>query len=472
MDKVDRRSFLKMSAATAAAASIPASAMTMATMPTGEITVWSTSGTQRHQKLTSLNWSAGRNGKADITIDPREQSQEILGFGAAFTDAACYTLNRLEKQVRAELFHKLFHSSEIGLSVGRVCIGASDYSTKAYSFSEGEDPDPELTHFSIEHDREYILPILREARSINPDIFLLGSPWSPPAWMKFNKSMLGGSMRRKWLKAYAQYIEKFLAAYADEGVRVNSVSPQNEVDTDQDGRMPACIWPQEYEIEFVRDYLGPLLQSSKNAADIWILDHNYNLWGRAIGELEDEKVRKFVKGVAWHGYMGSPDAMTRVRKEFPQVDMFWTEGGPDFEHPGYETEWTKWSAQFTNILRNWSRCIIGWNYALDEQGNPNIGPFKCAGLVTVNSKTRDIVYGGQYWAMEHFARHILRGARIVSSSGTRLGVDHLVARNASGEFAAVLTNPGKAEVSLKLAASGAVVGVTLPADSVTTLTWS
>jgi glucosylceramidase len=279
-------------------------------------------------------------------------------------------------------------------------------------------------------------------------------------------------MRRKYLGVYAQYFEKFLDGYAEAGVRIDSVTPQNEVDTDQDGRMPACIWAQEYEIEFVRNHLGPRMAKAANPADIWILDHNYNLWGRAMGELEDEGTRRFVKGIAWHGYVGTADAMTRVKKAYPAVDMFWTEGGPSFTAPGYEVEWAKWGAEFTEILRNWARAIIVWNLALDETGNPNIGPFKCAGLVTVDSKTREIVRSGQLHAMQHFARHIRRGARIIQSSGDLQGVSHVAARNPDGEYALVLTNTTRAARTADVVMGGSAVSVDLAPDSITTLSWS
>jgi glucosylceramidase len=471
LNELVRRDFLKISAGTAAAIGVSQSASALGDSPIGEIKVWTTAGDSRHATQPALIWTKSK-AKADIAIDPSKQFQDILGFGAAFTDAACFTMNRLDPDVRQNLLQELLSPSKMGLSVSRICIGASDYATKAYSYSEGEEEDPELKRFSIDHDREYILPILRDARKTNPDLWLLASPWSPPAWMKFNKSMLGGCMRRKWLGAYAQYFDKFLAAYLAEGVKVNSVTPQNEVDTDQDGRMPACAWPQEYEIEFVRDHLGPALAKSANPADIWVLDHNYNLWGRAICELEDEGARKFIKGIAWHGYVGTPDMMTHVKKHFPATDMFWTEGGPDFETPGYETEWAKWGGIFTGILRNQARCIIAWNYALDEKGNPNIGPFKCAGLVTVHSQTREIIRGGQYHAFAHFSPHIQRHAKVVASTGELKEVAHVVARNPSGEFAAVLTNQAKTEKKLSLSLAGSSVGVTLPAESITTLSWA
>ena len=474
VSEIHRRDFLKISAAGAVAASLPNALHALSSdSPAGSITAVTTDATRKYVKLAPIAWSKAQSAGANtVTINPSQQYQEVVGFGGAFTDATCFTLNRLDTSVRSELFREWFDPKEMGLSIGRVCIGASDYSVKAYSYADSPQPDPELKSFTIEHDREYILPILKQARALNPNLWLLGSPWSPPGWMKFNNSMLGGSMRRKYLGTYAQYFEKFLDAYAAEGVRINSVTSQNEVDTDQDGRMPACIWPQEYEIEFVRDHLAPRLAKAANPADIWILDHNYNLWGRVMGELEDPGTRKVVKGVAWHGYVGSADAMTKVKKAYPAMDMFWTEGGPDFEAPGYDVEWAKWGAQFTDILRNWARGIIIWNLALDEVGNPNIGPFKCAGLVTVHSKTKEITKSGQLYAMQHFARNIRRGAHIVQSAGDLQGVAHVAAKNPDGSYSLVLTNTTKqaSKINLVVGASGATIE--LGPDSVTTLTWS
>jgi glucosylceramidase len=147
---------------------------------------------------------------------------------------------------------------------------------------------------------------------------------------------------------------------------VQAVTVQNEVDTDQDGRMPACIWPQEYEADFVRSYLGPLFQRAGVKSKIWLIDHNYNLWGRAMGELETADVRKYANAIAWHGYVGQPEWIERVQSAYPDVEMYWTEGGPDYKDADYATDWAKWSATFTDILRNCCRSITAWNFALDE----------------------------------------------------------------------------------------------------------
>lgn len=474
MKPISRRDFVRLSAVGAAAVAAPVRLNALIEdSPTGNISVWTTAGDRRHAVSDSLRWKAAPGAlKSAITIDSSKEFQEVLGFGAAFTDAACFTLSRLSAGARRELFHTLFDPSQMGLSVSRVCVGASDYSQHLYCYDDGHGPDPDLKRFSIDHDRAYILPVIREARSLNPDLWLLASPWSPPGWMKANDSMLGGSMRKTWYAAYAEYLQKFLEAYAAEGVHIDSLTTQNEVDTDQDGKMPACLWGQEYEIEFIRDHLGPRLEKSGNKTDIWILDHNYNLWGRVLCELEDEKARQFIKGVAWHGYAGTPDAMTRVQKAHPQVPQFWTEGGPDFLQPGYATEWAKWGDEFTGILRNWARCIIGWNYALDEQGKPNIGPFQCAGLLTVDSKSAAISYSGMFWAMTHFSSHIRRGARIVESTGGVKDVNHVVALNPSGEHVLVLTNVAKLQQSVSIRLGNSVAEAILPADSVSTLVWS
>jgi len=473
MHEKTRRDFLRLSATgLVAAATTDALPSVGSSAPDGEILRWVTNPGLRFQRAASLQWkpSSRPRAKDDIVVDPGKRGQEILGFGAAFTDASCYTLNQLSASARDHLIHELFHPSEMGFSVCRTCIGSSDYSTKVYSYDEG-DPDPDLTRFSIDHDREYILPVLRQAREVNPDLFLFSSPWSPPGWMKSSGSMLGGAIWQRYLPNYARYFLKFLQAYEAAGIPIQAITPQNEVDTDQDGRMPACIWPQEYEIGFVKRELGPLLQANGIATRIWILDHNYNLWGRAICELDDPELRKFCNAVAWHGYVGKPAMMGKVAAAHPEVEMHWTEGGPDFTSPDYLTDWGKWAHTFSEILRNGCRSVTAWNIALDEQGRPNIGPFSCGGLVTVHSQTKEITRSGQYWAFAHFSRLIRRGARRLDSQGGADGVEHVAFENPGGQRVIVITNPGPAQ-SATLHLGKSHTEITLEGDSVNSLAWS
>lgn len=470
--ETNRREFLKST--TVALMAVSASGLGQgssagAAPRSGEIARRLTSGELRYQAQPSLAW---RNGHAEgnvIELNPDKTYQEMLGFGAAFTDAACYTFNRLDPSVREALFHELFHPSEMALNVCRTCIGASDYSTELFSYDEG-DPDPDMQRFSIAHDQSYVLPMLREARKQNPELFLFSSPWSPPGWMKAGGSMLGGSMRQKFFAPYAKYFVKFLQAYAAEGVPVQAVTVQNEVDTDQDARMPACIWPQEYEMAFVKNHLGPAVAQSGLSTKIWILDHNYNLWGRAVAELDDPGVRQYCNAVAFHGYVGTPEQMSNFHEVHPQAQIYWTEGGPDYTAPDFMTDWVKWGQRFVEITRNWTQSITGWNLALDESGKPNIGPFPCGGLVTVHSRTREITRCGQYWAFAHFSRHVQRGAKRFESAGSTAGVEHVAFKNPDGEQVVVIANSGSAKV-VHLQQSASMAEIPLPADSVSTLYW-
>ena len=470
-----RRTFLKLSALGLAATTTTdwtgVSPAKITPTPQDEISVHVSSGTLRHALSASLSWRTGASSAENaIALDPASKYQEVLGFGAAFTDAACYMFNQLSPFARETLFHEMFHPSEMGLNVCRTCMGSSDYSTEVFSYDEGE-PDPEMKRFSIAHDKAYVLPMMREARKVNPELFLFSSPWSPPGWMKAGGSMLGGSMRSRYYAPYAQYFLKFVQSYAAEGVPVQAVTVQNEVDTDQDGRMPACSWPQEYEIAFVKDHLGPVFQKNGISTKIWILDHNYNLWGRAVAELDDPGVRKFCNAIAFHGYVGKPEMMSRAHEAHPDAQIYWTEGGPDYTAPDYATDWVNWGQTFTGILRNWGQSITGWNLALDEKGRPNIGPFSCGGLVTINSQTQEISRSGQYWAFAHFSRHIRRGAKRFESVCKVSDIDQVAFENPDTSKVLVVTNAGQGK-TLHLQQGDRVAEIVLLPKSVSTFEWS
>lgn len=464
-----RRSFLKLSAAGLATALSPR--LPLWAESQSKAKAWVTSKEKRFAPLEPPVFGQfGTNSAGSIHVDFEQRRQDILGFGAAFTDASCYLFDHMAPGDRENLIAELFGPTGHRFSVARTCIGASDYSTKAYSFDDSPEPDPELTRFTIEHDRAYILPTLRAARKSNPNLFLFSSPWSPPGWMKAGGSMLGGSMRKKYFAPYADYFVKFLQAYASEEVKINAVTVQNEVDTDQDGRMPAALWGQEYEEEFVRRYLGPALERASLDTKIWILDHNYNLWGRVVDELSDPAMNKYVDGVAWHGYAGTPDEISRVHQAFPDKNHYWTEGGPDISRPDYATDWAHWSHVFTGALRNWARCIVGWNLLLDEKGKPNIGPFSCGGLVTSDSQTGKLTRSGQYWAFAHYSKVIDRGARVLASQGEQEGIDHIAFENPNGSHVLVVTNRGD-QRQVEVSAGDQSLNLPIEAESVTTLLW-
>jgi glucosylceramidase len=441
-----RRDFLKAAGAAAVAVTTHAAFRNdlLADEPkSSDLQLWVTNDDLRLAPIKSVPFSVEPIGIAQeaVSISGDHKFQKMLGFGAAFTDGACTLFHELPSNSRAELFRLLFDPSGMNLNVCRTCIGAADNAASVYSFDDGA-PDPDLTRFSIEHDRAYILPILREARAANPDLFLFSSPWSPPGWMKDNRTMLGGCMRHTYMPSYAKYFVKFLQSYEEEGVAIQAVTIQNEVDADQQGLMPACFWPQDYEADFVRLHLGPEFERSRVDTKIWIIDHNYNLWGRAIAELETSGVRKYTNAVAWHGYSGEPEWMSRVQNVFPDLEMYWTEGSPDHNDPEYQKCWAVWGQKIISILSNHCRAVTAWTFATNELGGPNVGPYPLGGLLTIDSKTKAVYHSGQYWALGHFSRFVRRNAVRIQSDGSAKDIFHCAFENPDGSVVVVLTNPG------------------------------
>jgi glucosylceramidase len=404
-----------------------------------------------------------------IEIDPAKEHQPILGFGAAFTDAACYNISQLPDPDRKSLLTELLGNDGMGFNVARTSVGQSDYGRVRYSYDDTVD-DLDLKDFSLDYDRSYIIPTLLEARDIRPDLFLLSSPWSPPGWMKTSETMLGGWMREKYLDVYARYYVKYLQGYAEAGIKIDALTPQNEVETDQGGRMPACYWHPDIEVNFVRDHLGPLLRKNGIDIDIWLLDHNYDLWQRAAWMLKQEGMSEFSTSIAFHGYVGTADMMKKVTDAVPNAKLYWTEGGPAYNEPDYKNGWCRWAKTVTETMVNGCRCFIAWNFALDETGKPNIGPFDCGGLVTIDSKTQKITRSGQYYAMGQFSKFVPRGSVRVETAADIEDVHHVAFRNPDGGLVLVVTNPGNTRtVGLKCGKIAA--DLTLPANSVSTFTW-
>jgi len=234
--------------------------------------------------------------------------------------------------------------------------------------------------------------------------------------------------------------------------------------------MPAGLWGQEYEMEFVKAHLGPALKASGLPTKIWLLDHNYNLWGRAICSLDDPDVRKFSNAIAWHGYAGTADMMSEAHDAHLDAQMYWTEGGPDYTSPTYATDWAVWGRTFTEALRNWCRSTTAWNLALDEQGRPNIGPFSCGGLVTIHSKTKEITRSGQYWAFAHFSRTIRRNAERFESEGRVAKLDHVACENPDGQKVLIVTNGGCTRL-LTVRLGAMATEVALESNSLASLVW-
>ena len=409
--------------------------------------------------------------------------RDFLGFGVAITPASCYILSRMQKKERKALLTHIYSKDGLGLSVGRICVGSSDYSAEMYSYDDVAF-DTELEHFSVERDEKYVIPMIKEILEINPDIYLFASPWSPPYWMKTGGCMCGGYMRNEFLDCYADYLIKFIDAYAQYGIKISALTPQNETETDQEGKMPACIWHPETEAEFIK-ILRKKLDARNMDVKIWMFDHNFMDTQRVIWSLDNcEGLKDACDGVAFHYYSGSVEKTSSVRKAHPEIKLHFTEGGPRLTD-NYDVDWCKWGLQIARAIKVGYLSFTGWNLLLDELGGPNIGPFIgiCGGLVTRHNETGELSYSGQYKALSHIAPYITKDAELhyVTNDEKTFGqfvsgypsyehkIEGFTIDKHDGKAVAVLINPNNKGIQTQLELNGALWYVELQANSISTV---
>lgn len=352
-------------------------------------------------------------GAAQHIIIDKTPSNVCKGFGVALTGASCYELARMEPAARKKLLTDIYGKDGLNLSVARLAIGSCDYSAEIYTYDDVPG-DIELKHFSIERDRAYILPMIKEILEIRPDLKFFASPWSPPGWMKTGGFICGGYMRTKYIDVFADYIIKYLEAYEKEGIHISALTPQNEPDVDQYGKFPACIWNPDQEAKYIFT-LSDKLKAKGMDVDIWFHDHNFNGWRRVNWMLEEyPKLTECCSSAAFHYYNGCIEMIDRIKEEHHEIRFQFTEGGPRLKDC-FADDWCKWGTMMAKALNHGCETFTGWNLMLDEEGRPNVGHCYCAGLVTLNSVTEELSYSGQYRAFNHFAHFIQNGAEIYRS---------------------------------------------------------
>lgn len=408
---------------------------------------------------------------------------DFLGFGVAVTGSSCYCLSKLDSTVRRKVLSDLFSEKGLNLSVCRLSIGASDYSAELYTYDDTEN-DTELKDFSIDRDRKYVLPIIKEILAINPDITFFASPWSPPAWMKTGNSIGGGFMREKYLDCYGDYIVKFVTAYEAEGIHIHALTPQNEPLTDQKGLMPACLWSPELESKFIL-ILNKKFKESGISTEIWCHDHNFAFANKVKWCFKEfPELAHACNGVAFHYYDGCIEETVCLKEKYPSLKLHFTEGGPRL-YDNYSTDWCKWSLMISKAIACGYSSFTGWNLMLDEKGFPNVGPFTCGGLITCNSSDGTLAYSGQYKAFRHFSS-ITKESKVyplnISSdsiaplmpdmfsypNASAFNVTGCIVENNGGASNLILVNPRKNSVQLQYCHNGTYYYIPLPADSVGT----
>lgn len=413
----------------------------------------------------SALWRAA--GTPVLDLDAARPSHKFLGLGVSFAESGAKLLAEMPAERRERIMRMLWTKEGINLTVGRIHVGCSDYSAHMYTYADVPG-DMELRHFSIDPDRRYVLPFIKEAAKLQPQLFCFSSVWTPPAWMKLNRELCGGWISRRHLPVFCDYYVKFLLAYRDEGIDIRALTVQNEPYSDQDGQSADCKWGPEEEMDVVGRLLPPRLKAAGLSTQIWLRDSEPDEWQQTLWELDDPDVRANVAGIAWHSYGSNPDNMRKVSAKHPGIPMYHTEMGPHLEYEKRSLVW--WGSLVARFLNAGCGTFVSWCPVLDEEGGPNLSRgFRCAGLVEVHSETGAVTPSNQYKLFRHIGPYVERGADVLSAPEGRSVVAF---RNPDGSHvivAAVESAPRDRKMQLQVKLGGMYRSFQLPVGTVSTI---
>lgn len=385
-----------------------------------------------------------------IFVDPRKTFQTYIGTGGAITDASAEVFAKLPQPTQQELLTAYYDKQKgIGYRMVRTNINSCDFSSDMYTYVA--DHDQVLSSFNIDHDRKYKIPLIKKAMvTAGGQINLFVSPWSPPAWMKSNNSMLkGGSLLPAYMQSWANYYVKFIQAYEKEGLPVWGLTVQNEPMATQ--RWESCIYTAEEERDFIKNYLGPTLQKHQMGNKKLIAwDHNRDLiYQRASTLLNDPLAAKFIWGIGFHWYetwTGSNqnfDNLKRVNEAFPNKQLIFTEGCVEKFNADKINDWglgERYGLSMINDFNAGTAAWTDWNILLDENGGPNhVGNF-CFAPIHADTKTGKLWYTNAYYYIGHFSKFIAPGAKRITSAPSRTMLLSTAFKNPDGTIVIVVMN--------------------------------
>jgi glucosylceramidase len=414
-----------------------------------------------------------------VFVNPDKQFQEILGIGGAVTDAAVEVFAGLPADKQQELLNAYYDKQAgIGYSLMRTNINSCDFSSESYTYVTAE--DKELKTFSIAHDKQYRIPLIKLAiEKAGEKITIFASPWSPPSFMKDNKNMLkGGKLLPEYYQSWADYFTKFIKAYAAEGIPVWGITIQNEPLAVQS--FESCNYTAEEERDFLKNYLGPtMVNHGLGDKKIIIWDHNRdfaNHWADVI--YSDSAAAKYAWGLGFHWYetwTGSEqlfDNIAHVRENYPGKNILFTEGCVEKSDSSNYFYWPKAERYGRSMINDFNNGTCGWtdwNILLDEHGGPNhVGNF-CSAPVHADTKTGNLIYTPSYYYIGHFSKFVRPGARRVSATSNRSDLLTTSFLNENGKMATIVMNQSDQEMHYSLYTGSKAVDVIIPQHAIQTL---
>ena len=374
------------------------------------------------QSESLLFSNSARGGGTSIVIDDEQQFQDIEGFGFALTGGSAEHIIKMSPAVRVRLLEELFayDNNNIGISYIRLSIGASDLNSFVFSYDDLKDneTDFELNKFSLSQDLKDVIPVIKEILAINPDIKILGSPWSAPVWMKTNNNIRGGALKKECYDVYARYFIKYIQSMKNQGITIDAITIQNEPLNSKN--TPSMQWYWTEQADFIKNHLGPAIKKAGITTKIILFDHNCDRIDYPLALLSDPEVSRYIDGSGFHHYGGDISAMSNLHMARPDKNIYFTEQMVT-ERPGDEN---------INILapvkrliigatRNWSKNVILWNLAADPNNDPhtdNGGCSMCQGALTIDGEnvSRNIAY----YTVAHASKFVRPGSVRIASTYT------------------------------------------------------
>lgn len=410
---------------------------------------------------------------AHLFIDPAKRFQTMEGFGGAFTEAAATTLQKMSPASQERILAAYFDPAHgHGYSLCRTHINSCDFALGNYAYDEVAG-DTALTHFSLERDRQALLPMIQRAQKTAGEPFkLFASPWSPPAWMKTTGKMNeGGKLKAEYRQTWADYYVRYIQEYAKEGVAIWGLTVQNEPAATQ--TWDSCIYTAEDERDFVRDYLGPTLENAGlGHIKIIIWDHNREyIVQRAAVAYSDPQASKYIWGTGFHWYSGDNFENLELHHDaWPDKKLLFTEGcqegGP---HTG---SWLTGERYARSMIHDFNRWTVGWtdwNLLLDETGGPNHVGNLCSAPILADTRTDEILFQSSYYAIGHFARFVRPGARRILCATSLDDLEATAFVNPDGQVAVVVLNRTEEPIPFTFGTPDAMAPVIAPRRSIATL---
>ena len=369
-----------------------------------------------------------------------EKGKPIYGFGACFSELGIKAISSLDGEKRRAVYDDFFGKDGCGFSFCRLPVGANDFAESWYSYNEVEN-DFSMEHFSIDRDKKYLIPAIKEAQERCPELSLFASPWSPPTWMKFPKVYNYGKfiMTDENLKAYALYFKKYLEAYEAEGIHISQLHVQNEIFANQ--KFPSCVWSGEDLRKFISEYL---IDEVGDKTEIWFGTIN----GPEMGQLmlttrhngflnlimQDPKCAKNISGASyqWAGKFG----ILQAEEDYPELNLINSEvecgeGKNTWDYAMYSFE------MYRHYFAHGARACTYWNMALDERKMSSWGWSQNSLINVING---EVVYNPDYYMVKHFSHFVKRGAVMLETRG-HFNTNTAVFKNPNGERVAVIMNP-------------------------------